>query len=66
LARNNQTNFLDALELIDLSGAVAEPQETPLTDLAWLCEQATARQQAAQKGNSTEESVDKLLAVGLM
>ncbi|NQU20461.1 MAG: lamin tail domain-containing protein, partial [Candidatus Nealsonbacteria bacterium] len=76
LARNNQTNFLNALELIDLPGeeqvqeappsglseAVAEPQETPLTDLAWLCDQATARQRAAQKSNSTEESVDKLLA----
>ncbi|NQU20427.1 MAG: hypothetical protein HQ567_04025, partial [Candidatus Nealsonbacteria bacterium] len=67
LARNNQTNFLDGLKLIDLSGeglgAKGEEGEASIEELAWLTDldQATPHQRPAQK-DTAAEAIDQLLA----
>ncbi len=68
LARNNRTSFLDALELIDLSGTVVEAPGSPaseLTDLVWLSEFAAAASHADavfDQKDDAAEAVDRLLA----
>ncbi|NQU25189.1 MAG: lamin tail domain-containing protein, partial [Candidatus Nealsonbacteria bacterium] len=57
LARNNQTNFLNAVNLIDLSGGAAE---APLAELAWLSDLDQPRRPAEK--DAAAEAVDKLLA----
>ncbi|NQU26492.1 MAG: hypothetical protein HQ567_34835, partial [Candidatus Nealsonbacteria bacterium] len=62
LARNNRTSFLDALNLIDLSGVAEEAQGTPLAELAWLTDlDQPATQRPAQK-DAVAGAVDLLLA----
>ncbi|NQU21889.1 MAG: lamin tail domain-containing protein [Candidatus Nealsonbacteria bacterium] len=62
LARNNQTSFLDALELIDLSTAEEAPA-APLADLAWLADLDQTATPARSASKDTDvEAVDLLLA----
>ncbi len=57
LARNNQTSFLNAVELIDLS--VAEAAVSP-PELAWFAEFAEAR--STKTPDPAGDAVDKVLA----
>jgi len=64
LARNSQTNFLNALQLIDFRGDAAEPQEASLAEFAWVNDQATAKRQSTQQDDSNK-ATDRLLATYL-
>ena len=66
LARNNQTNFVNALKLIDLTTSAQQPPEPLLAEpaaLAWLSElaQPTTNARPAQN-NAAAEAVDQVLA----
>jgi len=61
LARNNQTNFLNALKLIDVSGKAEKAPGPALAELAWLAGlDQPATQRPAQK-DAAAEAVDLLL-----
>ncbi|NQU23419.1 MAG: hypothetical protein HQ567_19230, partial [Candidatus Nealsonbacteria bacterium] len=62
LARNNQTNFLDMLQLVDLSAAAAEVQPASLAELAWLSDLDRAATQRPAQKDAAAEAVDLLLA----
>ncbi|NQU25209.1 MAG: lamin tail domain-containing protein [Candidatus Nealsonbacteria bacterium] len=62
LARNNQTNFLNALELIDLTGEAEQAQSSPLVELVWLAELDQPPTQRPAEKDDVAEAVDKLLA----
>jgi hypothetical protein len=77
LARNNQTSFVDALRLLDLSVAspalavesplpAMEPETSP-NDANWLLayEQVNRQEGTLKDRNHSEEAVDKLLATYL-
>ena len=61
--RNNQTNFFNALKLINLSGGAEEAQEAPLGELARLSEfdPAAVYRYPAEKDDAAK-AVDQLLA----
>ena len=63
LARNNQTTFFNALNLIDLSSVVAKAQGALPANLAWFSEfnQPAVYQRPAQK-DAAADAIDKLLA----
>ena len=64
LARNNQTSFLSALKLIDLSAEETPSAAEPLAELAWLyeAEQSTAGNAASKPAAPAVAGVDLLLA----
>jgi len=62
LARNNQTSFFNAFELIDLSAMAAEAQQAPVADLVWLAEYDQATAQRPAEEDDSAAAVDKLLA----
>ena len=63
LARNNRTNALDPLKLIDLSGGAEEAPSAPLAELVWLSglDQAISSRRPTEK-NDAAAAVDMLLA----
>ena len=65
LARNNQTSFLNELQLIDLLGTEEEGQAAPLTKLAWLYDydQAAAHQGTPEKDDSATAGVDAVVSM---
>jgi len=67
LARNNQTNFLGGLKLLDLSSpqqsalAMEMDMEAPLSEMVWYAQDRSSSRPARSR-NAAAETVDKLLA----
>ncbi|NQU24921.1 MAG: metallophosphoesterase [Candidatus Nealsonbacteria bacterium] len=66
LARNNRTSFLDALQLLDLTGDAEEAQESPSAELAWLTDFNPSATRRPARNDAAAEAVDQLLAVYLI
>ncbi|NQU25292.1 MAG: hypothetical protein HQ567_28745 [Candidatus Nealsonbacteria bacterium] len=62
LARNNQTNFINAVRLIHPSAAEESPSESPfVAEMAWLAELQTERR--SSQSTAEAEAVDAVLAL---